>query len=479
MGTEKSELQLLRTRVHNLEKMYDTQVLANKRLKEENRLLKEENERLKFENKELRAKVEKLELIVEELRGMVFKKVKKKKETDASDPKEKSEKKQREKSSYRRKKPDETEVTDTVQFTVSSCSQCWWVFASKKELIRYIEDMVLPSDGTFPNKLVHKESIEKGYCEHCDKRTRAKDITSQECTIWNGVRAFVVYGVTELKFSFEQIKSYMMTMVNIFLSDWEIANILKSESNKLLSEYESMKKRIRKKDVIHFDETVWNVQSVKEKWYGRIMSWKDGIERVYSLWCTRWSVNLDALKWNSKAIWVSDDYWAYKHSFKKHQLCRAHPIRKMRDLVESWKLSTLQIGICKVAYDALRQLHKEILESLEKQVYLDENVQEILSVKFQDITQTVAWEPEKLLNIRKSLLKNKDKYFTCIRNPWVPTTNNVAERWLRPLVIKRKLSFWSKTQDWAQAMERLYSVVFSITAKHKNNFFDHYLKVRS
>jgi hypothetical protein len=126
MRTEKSALQLLRTKVHNLEKMYDTQVAANKRLKEENRLLKEENEKLKIENKELRAKVEKLELIVEELRNMIFKKAKKKKDTalEASETKEKEPKKNRDKASYRRKKPDETEVTDTVQFRVSNCSQC-------------------------------------------------------------------------------------------------------------------------------------------------------------------------------------------------------------------------------------------------------------------------------------------------------------------------------------------------------------------
>jgi septum formation topological specificity factor MinE len=50
----------------------------------------------------------------------------------------------------------------------------------------------------------------------------------------------------------------------------------------------------------------------------------------------------------------------------------------------------LQIGICKVAYDALRQLHKEIVESLEKQVNIDENMQETWSAKFQEITQTVT-----------------------------------------------------------------------------------------
>jgi transposase len=62
-----------------------------------------------------------------------------------------------------------------------------------------------------------------------------------------------------------------------------------------------------------------------------------------------------------------------------------------------------------------------------------------------------------------------------LHHEWVPTTNNTAERVLRPLVIKRKLCFGSKTMNGANIMEVLYSVVFSLMAKSRSNFFDNYL----
>jgi hypothetical protein len=46
---------------------------------------------------------------------------------------------------------------------------------------------------------------------------------------------------------------------------------------------------------------------------------------------------------------------------------------------------------------------------------------------------------------------------------------------LRPLVIKRKLSFWSKTSNWARMMEVIYSIVYSLLASSSTNFFDRYL----
>lgn len=61
-------------------------------------------------------------------------------------------------------------------------------------------------------------------------------------------------------------------------------------------------------------------------------------------------------------------------------------------------------------------------------------------------------DPAKLVQLKAAFLGNRTKYLLCVREPDVPMTNNKAERALRPLVIKRKLSFGSKTHRGAQAM---------------------------
>ncbi len=353
-------------------------------------------------------------------------------------------KKERTKESYRRSVPKEEEVTDT--------------------------ENVL--------KKVTKEIIQKGYCEACKKWTYGKTIPSQESVLWSGIKSFVVYWTTFLRMSYSQLISYLETMVNIKISEWSIVKILKESATNLRWEYERMKERIRSWVWVHYDETSWEVQSWAEKRYARTMVWTDGIERIYSLWDSRWGWNAIALKWDSKAVWISDNYWAYKNLFENHQLCWAHPIRKMRDLVNSKKLNKLQLSTCKVSYDWLRSVHNVLLWLLEKSEWIDDEKTRLLT-QFDKSIEIQKNEPEKMLKIKESLQRDKEKYFTCLAFEWIPTTNNTAERVLRPLVIKRKLSFWSKTSDWARMMEVIYSIVFSLLAKSTTNFFDRYFALTS
>ena len=51
------------------------------------------------------------------------------------------------------------------------------------------------------------------------------------------------------------------------------------------------------------------------------------------------------------------------------------------------------------------------------------------------------------------LFKNREKYLTCLKFPGqIPMDNNKAERGLRHLVIKRKISYGSKTEKGAETI---------------------------
>lgn len=476
MGNEltNSEIKKRLLRLHNLEKMYAWQVKINKKLKAENKKLKQEIVELKAENKMLRERVEKLELIVEELQKMIFKGKNKWGKRTHCNEKDSTAKKERTKASYRRAIPEEKEVTDTEVFSVSWCSDCGWELINIQEVVRYEEDMKIPLEEQYVLKKVTKEIIQKGYCKECKRRTYGKPIPSQESGLWVGLKSFVVYWTTFLRMSYSQLVSFFETMVNIKISEWAIVKILQESSRDLRWEYESMRERVRSWVWVHYDETSWDVQSWKEKRYARTMVWIDGIERIYSLWDSRWGWNAIALKWDSEAVWISDNYWAYKNLFTHHQLCRAHPIRKMRDLTNSKKLNNLQLSQCKVSYNWLKSVHKTLLLMLEKNNRTETEKTELLS-QFDKSIEPQENDPEKMLKIKESLQRDKQKYFTCLEFHGVPTTNNTAERVLRPLVIKRKLSFWSKTSSWARMMEVVYSIVFSLLAKSQTNFFDNYL----
>ena len=90
------------------------------------------------------------------------------------------------------------------------------------------------------------------------------------------------------------------------------------------------------------------------------------------------------------------------------------------------------------------------------------------------ITTPSAHDPKKLATLKKTFLQNTEHYLLCVLEPNIPMTNNKAERSIRPLVIKRKLSFGSKTQKGADVMSVLLSVCLTTWWKKPKNFYAAY-----
>jgi hypothetical protein len=78
---------------------------------------------------------------------------------------------------------------------------------------------------------------------------------------------------------------------------------------------------------------------------------------------------------------------------------------------------------------------------------------------------------------KETALKNTNKYFTCLVFPWIPSDNNKAERAIKPLVLKRKNCYWSKTQKWADISSVLMTVCHTLWNQSKTNFFSNYINI--
>ena len=94
--------------------------------------------------------------------------------------------------------------------------------------------------------------------------------------------------------------------------------------------------------------------------------------------------------------------------------------------------------------------------------------------RFVDLVQPKKFDPEKLKTIKKTLLEKKENYFVWLKKEGIPLDNNKAERALRSLVIRRKISFGSKTARGAENLGILFSVVMSLWWKRPANFFSAY-----
>lgn len=83
-------------------------------------------------------------------------------------------------------------------------------------------------------------------------------------------------------------------------------------------------------------------------------------------------------------------------------------------------------------------------------------------------------DPQKLKAIKQSLAQNAEQYFTCLLQPDIPADNNKAERVFRHIVLKRKISYGSKSQKGADTMSILCSTLLSCWWNKPKIFFVSY-----
>ena len=124
-----------------------------------------------------------------------------------------------------------------------------------------------------------------------------------------------------------------MRVSNLKLSTGEIGNILQTEADNLRPEYQTLKESILSQTGAHFDETSWKVQKEEQGKFAWVATGTDNFDTVFSLGKSRGKGNIADL--GIPNVGISDDYGAYRNEFEKHQLCWAHPQRKLRDMAES------------------------------------------------------------------------------------------------------------------------------------------------
>lgn len=459
--------------------------------------LKKKCERLEQENRELKHKLIETEqrlmaiieaqmLRIEELERMVFGRRKKKdKSDDDSDSGGKEQNQQnrnnRSKDSYRREIPADSDITETKTYELSYCPDCGTRLIERETVIRYLEDLLL-SLGQTPNTLkqVEKQQIECGYCPCCRKRRTALPLRSQTVRLGENVRMFTAYLITNLGLTYDKARCLLKDLAGLQISDGEISQILLAESRKLMPAYQQLQARIRGSPVNHYDETSYPVQKGEQGNFAWIKTATDTTDAVFLLGRTRGKGNAEELRGNDKGLMLTDDYPAYKNLAPgKHALCWAHPKRKFEDLAASKSLPPEKQTHCRDFYGKFCELLTDIKAVHAQPFQLAKRKQAVkgFEKRIEELFALDPLDPHKLQTLKATFLENKHKYLICLLHPDVSLTNNKAERSLRPLVIKKKISFGSKTQRGAETMGILCSVLFSLWWKKPQNFFAEYHKL--
>lgn len=440
--------------------------------------IRELEEELARERREREDAIEALTLRIEELSEMVFGRKRGKKDDDDTPPKDDQDgspptpKQPRSPASYRRPTPQEEEVTEEKRYGIDSCPACGDALTNLYEAVRYLEDIVLPALSGL--MICEKQTIETGFCSSCRKWRSAIPIQKQVCSLGENVRMRIAYSITVQGQSHEKIIQDLKDTFGIAVSDGEVTHILTMEAAKLLPEYHDIDARIREDPCRHGDETSWPVQKEGGGGYAWVKTASRTMDAIFRLGRSRGIGNAKELFPGDQPT-VTDDYAAYDH-LQNHGLCWGHPKWKFQDLAESKTLAAKRRRHCQVFYERFCLFYRTVKAVHETPYDRAERMKEaeVFRQEIADLCTPSTNDPKKLATLKATFLEKTGQYLFCIREPNIPMTNNKAERSIRPLVTKRKISFGSKTQKGADVMSILLSVCFSTWWKKPKNFYAAY-----
>jgi hypothetical protein len=461
MSLSKEEVQVRMVEWRNLTILHQKQKARIQKLEAEVTFLKQENVLLRTENTELKTEMQTIKLQVEELRTMVFGR-KKRKDKDDEPPQPPI---TRTPDSYHRPLPTEDEVTEEKSHPIDACTHCSTTLTRKKTVTYYIEDIPLPQ-----KKVVTKHMVEKGYCTTCKKWQSATPIPCATVTLDERVQTYVAYLSIIARLSFAQIRQLLYDTYTFSISDGEIAKILKRQAATYRPAYEQLKEDIRGAPIVHMDETGWKLLYDGSNSYAWSMSTPEGVS-VYLVGESRGKGNVDKLLGEDyRGIVVTDDYAAYK-KILLHQLCWAHILRKFRDVAQSEEMDEPTKAHHTKEYQTLATIYQSVRD------HRDPSLLERYTQQLGDFARRTVEDCKKLQTYKATLFKNIPAYLLCLTDPRIPMTNNQAERSLRHLVLKRKVSFGSHSKETADTLAVLLSVFLSKRSQNPKGWFGELLGV--
>lgn len=443
-------------RLHNVEQLHEMQRFKIWNLRDENRALKKEIALLKAKVQEQQETIDDLKLQMEELRMIVFGK-KKKKGDDGGDDRFQTDPlvlhELRPKASYRRKPPEEREITKTEDHRIDRCA-CGGEFSEKETKAYFEEDIPIPQ-----KKMVVRHVVERGYCNRCGTWQNAIPIPFVPVVLGPNVKRYVIYLSVVCRQSYSQIEDLLKQSYDFDISQGEIAGIMEREGERLRPDYERLKASIRGEPSIHLDETGWNIMVHGDRSFAWTMTGGTSSDAIFVLGKTRGKGNAEHLIGDSKAVIISDDYAAYRNLPNEHQLCCAHILRKLRDLAMSGEIAGETKLHCQSAYETFASIYEDI-EAARKSNRPMEPYDALLAQLMAFAVPHVS-DPAKLSRVKAQVKDRAENYLTCLRYQDVASDNNAAERSLRHLVLKRKISFGSISERTAETMAILLSILMS------------------
>ena len=367
-------------------------------------------------------------------------------------------------------------VNGTVIHAPESCARCGEALAPTEFVAhggRYVLDLETDRNVALPGLRIRHDKplygeIACAQCGHVSRsepgRCRAEPGWSVGLSEWHLVGPMLV----SLLVCFSHRMHLSRRRTQEFLRDWLGVALSTSTINQCIHEAgravepieEQLVEELQQEVLAGADETPW------KEWGQLLWLWviitpticlyfighrsKEILENVFSERFFGWL--------------MSDGYQVYRR-FQKRLRCWAHLLRKAEGLKES--LSTEARAFGQATHELLNDLMIAIYEARE-------SPPEDLTPRFREQLESFRRlcerhqdsVHEKTRALAREFLNDWEAFWIVVAHPYLPLTNNEAERALRHWVIARLLSQGTRTEQGTRAFALLASVIDTCRRRH-------------
>jgi transposase len=363
--------------------------------------------------------------------------------------------------------------TQTIEHALERCPQCHYRLDGKSlDYTRQVIELPEPQ----PVEVIEHQVI-KRYCPHCQRWQSPKlDLKGQVFGHGRiGVRlaSLIAYLIQSQRMPVRRVQDYLATFHRFTVSIGEIVELMHDVREATEGAVANLKRQMQQSRVVHADETGWRENGEN----GYIWSFSTPGEeavRYYEYDASRaQAVVKRILAEEFHGHLVSDFYAGYNDYAGGHQRCWVHMLRDLHKLKEN---HTEEAAVEEWA-QAVRKLYDEAQEWLKTtraptQEQREKKYVELVGQAHQLGLQYARVKEHPCWALSKRLLRHEDELFQFVLVEGLSADNNLAERSIRPLVVIRKISGGSRSDEGTKSRMALASLFGTWRARGLNGFIE-------
>jgi transposase len=435
---------------------------------------------LLIKNAELEAQIKELELQVKELKRQLDSKSNNSSKPPSSDGFRKP-KSQRTSGGKIGGKPGHDGTTlcmvktpDSVELhTPHTCEHCQASLQSAapfREECRQVFDIP-------PVKIdITEHRVQYKVCPNCNKVNQGLFPIGVEASTQYGerVKSFVAYLSVYQLLPVERIQQLLKDLTGYCPSEATILSYLDKLNDAIIPVEATIREQLLKSEVLHTDETGARVQG-KLHW---IHSVSNEHWTLYNVHEKRGNPAMDAMNIlpNYHSIVVHDCWVPYfkEHYQFEHALCGAHLLRECQGIIDYDKQSWAQAmqTLLKEAWHKAKQARLSNQSIPEPEQHQIEQTYDAIIAQGETenpVSSTLSCEKKrgrqaktKAINLISRFAKYKQAILRFIHDPRVPFDNNQAERDIRMMKVKQKVSGTFRTMKGAEQFARIRGFISTL-----------------